>query len=178
MIVMKNQVQRCLVLMALLLPACAIGSRRRMRLRIIPGRSDHLLSQSNGAHIADPNFAFFWKGKYHLFFITSGGFAHVSSVDMERWRFHPNLPFGGLSGTMFLNRDGIPTMITKTDKIVLIRHWTMTWKSGPHRYRSSRRYGGSGWQHNQPLGSGYWVDNGVTYALFGYFPLDPTKEGR
>jgi hypothetical protein len=125
----------------------------------------HLLSQSKGEHVADPNFAFFWKGKYHLFFITSGGFAHVSSVDMVRWRFHPNLPFGGLSGTMFLNRDGIPTMITKTDKIVLISaldddlgKW-----STPVPIEPKIRPGqdGSIISHWDP---DIWVDNGVTYA--------------
>lgn len=184
---MKNQVQRCLVLMVLLLPACAFAAEpnevkgyQDYRNKLIADQTRpiyHLLSQSNGAHIADPNFAFFWKGKYHLFFITSGGFAHVSSVDMVHWRFHPNLPFGGLSGTMFLNRDGIPTMITKTDKIVLIsaldddlEKW-----STPVPIEPKIRPGqdGSIISHWDP---DIWVDNGVTYALFGYFPLDPTKE--
>jgi sucrose-6-phosphate hydrolase SacC (GH32 family) len=117
MIIMKNQMKRCLVLMALLSPACAFAAEPN-EVADHTRPIYHLLSQSKDEHVADPNFAFFWKGKYHPFYITGGGFAHVSSVDMVRWRFHPNLPFGGLSGTMFLNRDGIPTMITKTDKIL------------------------------------------------------------
>ncbi|MDA0906287.1 MAG: hypothetical protein O2874_08235, partial [Verrucomicrobia bacterium] len=31
----------------------------------------HLVSQDKRSHIADPNFAFYWKGRYHLYFIAA-----------------------------------------------------------------------------------------------------------
>ena len=40
---------------------------------------------------------------------------------MVHWRWHPNAPPAQLSGTMFLNKDGRPTVITRwADKIVLV----------------------------------------------------------
>jgi sucrose-6-phosphate hydrolase SacC (GH32 family) len=40
----------------------------------------HLVSQVKGSHIADPNFALYWKGRYHLFYITAR-----NSVTKKRW---------------------------------------------------------------------------------------------
>jgi hypothetical protein len=64
----------------------------------------HLVSQSKRSHIADPNFAFYWKGRYHLFYITvrngvtkKRNFAHVSSTDMVHWKHHPETNFNPLS---------------------------------------------------------------------------------
>ena len=80
----------------------------------------HLVSQDKRSHIADPNFAFYWKGRYHLYYIAARNlktkernFAHVSSTDMVNWQHHPETNFGGLSGTIFLSTEGVPTIIAK-----------------------------------------------------------------
>jgi beta-fructofuranosidase len=69
----------------------------------------------------DPNSAFFHKGRYHLHYIyeAAGGFAyaHVSSPDMVRWKWHPTTlepgftGHGMFSGTGFITKDGRPAMI-------------------------------------------------------------------
>ena len=80
----------------------------------------HLVSQSKRSHIADPNFAFYWKGRYHFYYIAARNlktkernFVHVSSTDMVHWKHHPETNFGGLSGTLFLSKEGVPTLIAK-----------------------------------------------------------------
>src|SRR6056300_146968 len=80
----------------------------------------HLVSQDKRSHIADPNFAFYWKGRYHFYYIAARNlktkernFAHVSSTDMVNWQHHPETNFGGLSGTIFLSTEGVPTIIAK-----------------------------------------------------------------
>ena len=69
----------------------------------------------------DPNCAFFWKGRYHLHYIYTHNdgfsFAHVSSDDMVRWKWHPTTltppktEHGMFSGTGFFTRDGRPAII-------------------------------------------------------------------
>jgi sucrose-6-phosphate hydrolase SacC (GH32 family) len=68
----------------------------------------------------DPNTIFFWKGRYHLFYIvgsTGVSYAHVSSEDMVRWRWHPTtlspttMGHGMFSGTGFLTKEGTPAII-------------------------------------------------------------------
>ena len=67
----------------------------------------HFASPEGVAHPFDPNGAIFWKGKYHLMYITSQknlevrkgtkgqpvseGFCwgHASSVNLLHWRIHP-----------------------------------------------------------------------------------------
>ena len=81
----------------------------------------HLVSQAKGSHIADPNFAFYWKGRYHLHYIYRNhlgfSFAHVSSEDMVHWTWHPTVlgpptvGHGMFSGTGFLTKDGRPAMV-------------------------------------------------------------------
>ena len=86
----------------------------RVRNRLIADHTRpiyHLISPESGAHVADPNFAIFWKGRYHLFFICSG-YAHVSSVDLIHWRWHPEFHGPLCSGGIFVNKDGRPTVIT------------------------------------------------------------------
>ncbi|MHC4564866.1 MAG: LamG-like jellyroll fold domain-containing protein, partial [Planctomycetota bacterium] len=69
----------------------------------------------------DPNPAFFYKGRYHLHYIYKNNhgfaFAHVSSKDMVRWKWHPtvlvgpNTGHGMFSGTGFFTKEGQPAMI-------------------------------------------------------------------
>jgi hypothetical protein len=69
----------------------------------------------------DPNPAYFYKGRYHLHYIYRNqygfAYAHVSSKDMVRWKWHPTVlipPFTGhgmFSGTGFFTLEGQPAMI-------------------------------------------------------------------
>ena len=79
----------------------------------------------------DPNPAFYYKGRYHLHYLyesAEGGLsmAHVSSLDMVHWKFHPtvlrpkNLGHGMLSGTGFFTKEGKPAIIYSDKKRVLI----------------------------------------------------------
>jgi len=75
----------------------------------------------SGAVPADPNPAFYHKGRYHLHYIYNHkdgfAFAHVSSTDMVHWVWHPTTltprttGHGMFSGTGFFTRDGVPAMI-------------------------------------------------------------------
>ena len=90
---------------------------RTFRNKLIADRTRptyHLVSPEGKIGPGDPNGAIYWKGRYHLHFIFPGGYAHVSSVDMVHWRWHPVTRLGSgrmNSGGCFLNKDGIPTMI-------------------------------------------------------------------
>ena len=74
-----------------------------------------------GSSPADPNPAFYYKGRYHLHYIyknsTGTVFAHVSSKDMVHWKWHPTVlgpkttGHGMYSGTGFFTRQGQPVMI-------------------------------------------------------------------
>ncbi|MCY2994469.1 MAG: GH32 C-terminal domain-containing protein [Planctomycetota bacterium] len=74
-----------------------------------------------GAIPADPNPAFYYKGRYHLHYIYNHkdgcAFAHVSSTDMVHWKWHPTTltpkttGHGMFSGTGFFTKDGAPAMI-------------------------------------------------------------------
>ena len=69
----------------------------------------------------DPNCAFFYKGRYHLHYIYRNrhgfAFAHVSSTDMVRWKWHPTVLVGPktghgmFSGTGFFTKKGQPAII-------------------------------------------------------------------
>ena len=75
----------------------------------------------SGAIPADPNPAFYYKGRYHLHYIYNHkdgcAFAHVSSTDMLHWKWHPTTltprttGHGMFSGTGFFTKDGTPAMI-------------------------------------------------------------------
>jgi len=139
----------------------------------------HLISQQAKSHIADPNFAFFWKGRYHLFYISGGaGFAHVSSADMVHWRHHPNTNFGGLSGTMFLNTDGTPTIIAKPGRLISLltpldddlEKWSEPVKINPVVKPGQDGSKISFWDPDA------WTEGNTTYAVFGVYPLTPEKE--
>jgi sucrose-6-phosphate hydrolase SacC (GH32 family) len=75
----------------------------------------------SGAIPADPNPAFYYKGRYHLHYIYNHkegcAFAHVSSTDMVHWKWHPTTltskttGHGMFSGTGFFTKEGRPAMI-------------------------------------------------------------------
>lgn len=82
----------------------------------------HLAHPGPGsAFPGDPNCALFYKGRYHLHYIYAHkdgfAFAHLSSQDLVRWRWHPTTltpPLTGhgmFSGTAFFTRDGRPAII-------------------------------------------------------------------
>jgi len=82
----------------------------------------HLAHPGPGrARPGDPNPAFDYKGRYHLHYIYNDGtgpvFAHVSSKDMVRWKWHPTVlkpsttGHGMYSGTGFFTKEGKPAMI-------------------------------------------------------------------
>lgn len=66
----------------------------------------------------DPNSAIHYKGRYHLHYIYRNragiSYAHVSSMDMVRWKWHPTVlvpqanRHGMFSGTAFLTKEGKP----------------------------------------------------------------------
>ena len=69
----------------------------------------------------DPNPAWFYEGRYHMHYIYLNPygfmFAHVSSIDMLHWQWHPTVlgppktGHGMFSGTGFFTREGQPVMI-------------------------------------------------------------------
>ena len=69
----------------------------------------------------DPNAGFYWKGRYHLFYIYEAqagvSWAHVSSTDMVHWKWHPTtltpatMGHGLFSGTGFFTKEGKPAII-------------------------------------------------------------------
>jgi sucrose-6-phosphate hydrolase SacC (GH32 family) len=71
----------------------------------------------------DANCAVYWRGRYHLFYILPGAdelddaFAHVSSDDLIRWRWHPPLlppdGHGMWSGG---------AVVTKDDRVAIVYH--------------------------------------------------------
>lgn len=82
----------------------------------------HLAHPGPGnAYPGDPNCVFDYKGRYHLHYIyrnrTGFVFAHVSSDDLVRWKWHttvlapPNTGHGMFSGTGFYTKDGKPAII-------------------------------------------------------------------
>ena len=79
--------------------------------------SYHLAHPAEGVATGDPNGAFYWKGRYHLFYIVGAervSWAHVSSEDMVRWKWHPTtltprkMGHSMFSGTGFFTKEGKP----------------------------------------------------------------------
>ena len=85
----------------------------------------HYVIPEGMAHPFDPNGAFYWKGRYHLFYIIQtvrpkpfyrgDAWAHISSHDLIHWKLHPtalkptdDTPERAIySGNMFLNKKGL-----------------------------------------------------------------------
>ncbi len=146
----------------------------------------HLVSQDKRSHIADPNFAFYWKGRYHLYYIAARNletkqrnFAHVSSTDMVHWQHHEETNFGGLSGTMFLSPDGVPTIIATPWGISILtpmddqrEQWEKlttvepTFGPGQDGSRMSEKH----WDPDA------WVIGDTTYVLITSHPLSPKSQ--
>lgn len=80
----------------------------------------HLVTPEGLCGPFDPNGAIFWKGRYHLMYIvqTEKGhcWAHVSSIDLLHWRYHPlalepgDGDKGIFSGGAALDKNGVPTI--------------------------------------------------------------------
>jgi beta-fructofuranosidase len=79
------------------------------------------LANSVKTDTGDPNCAFFWKGRYHLFIIEENEdgvcYAHFSSKDMLHWEKHPitlspvTMGHNMFSGTGFFTLKGEPAII-------------------------------------------------------------------
>ena len=98
----------------------------------------HLIAPEGHTGPSDTNGMIYWKGRYHLFYITQDTsaditrhcWAHVSSLDLVHWTHHPlaieplssdvdydyytsgpgAVKTGIYSGCAFLNREGVPTI--------------------------------------------------------------------
>jgi sucrose-6-phosphate hydrolase SacC (GH32 family) len=140
----------------------------------------HLISHLARAHCADPNFIFFWKGQYHLFYICEG-YAHVSSTDLLHWREHPAFHGPLCSGGIFVNKAGRPTAISTSawekGKPVLytalddeLDRWSapvaIDAKIAPSKDASKMVC----WDPD------IWTDGTTTYALQGNHPLIAGRE--
>src|SRR5262249_48739407 len=98
--------------------ADSLDAYRAFRQRLLADRTRplyHIVAPEGRAWPADPNGAIYWKGQYHLHFIFGRDWAHVSSVDMVHWRWHPptHLGAGMNSGGWFLYKKGVPTILFK-----------------------------------------------------------------
>ena len=80
---------------------------------------------------ADPNGAFYYKGRYHLHYLYPSeegglGMIHVSSRDMVHWKFHPTalrpakLGHPVLSGTGFFTKERTPALIYSDNQDIMI----------------------------------------------------------
>ena len=139
----------------------------------------HVLSRKSHWHVADPSYMFFWKSRYHMFFLE-GGYEHISSPDMVHWTWHPKTNFGGCSGTMFLNTDGVPTIVTANDGIAFyiplddnLNKWTVLTrlydksKSSIVTYKPGEPRDISVWDPDA------WTEGETTYLVMGEHPLIP-----
>jgi len=132
----------------------------------------------------DPNCAFFWKGRYHLHYIYTHqdgfSFAHVSSDDMVRWKWHPTTltppktGHGMFSGTGFYTKDGRPAIIyhgegSGRNQIAVALDDDLEKWSDPMPVEPVVRPDQDGstianWDPDA------WIDNGHYYALSGGSP--------
>ena len=177
--------------MALLLPVCAFAAEpnevkgyQDYRNKLIADHTRptyHLISPLPGHHCADPNYAIFWKGRYHLMFISHGGMAHVSSVDMVHWRWHRNMSGPLCSGGIIVNKDGRPMLIS-----------TSAWNNGKPVLFTALDDELDTWSQPIPVevkvqpgqdvskmvcwDPEIWVDGDTTYAVQGVHPLIIGKE--
>ena len=105
----------------------------------------------------------------------SGGYAHVSSIDMVHWRWHPPLrmPHGMNSGGCFLSKEGVPVLIYSgraPARNYLAVGWTRRWRRGPRPIRSSRGSVRIRTAARSVLGPDGWLEGDTYYAIFGGHP--------
>jgi len=164
-----------------------VGAYRSFRKRLIADRSRptyHLVNPEGRAFPADPNCAIYHKGLYHLHYIVDDGggcsYAHVSSADMVHWRWHPlslspqTMGHGMFSGTCFLNKEGIPTIIyhgyqSERNQIAIaaddeLDHWNAPCAIEP-RIRP-----GQDDSHIAHWDPDCWLEGDTYYAIFGGTP--------
>ena len=166
--------------------ATEVECYRRFRKKLIADRTRptyHLVNPEGPERSNDPNCAIYWKGKYHLHYIYQDGgpaYAHVSSPDMLHWQWHrltlsPDMVGHGMfSGTAFLNKDNVPTIIyhgkfSERNQLAFamddeLEEWDLIHPIDP-KIRSDQD--GSLISHWDPDG---WVEGDTTYALFGDYP--------
>ena len=150
----------------------------------------HLAHPGPGTAVpGDPNPAFFWKGRYHLHYIYKDresrrkengrdlgpDWAHVSSEDMVRWKWHPTvlgpktMGHGMFSGTGFFTKEGKPGIIYhgKTSN----RNWISYAMDDKLDQWSKPELVLPNDKDGQPVTSmpyfdpDLWINNGVYYAL-------------
>jgi sucrose-6-phosphate hydrolase SacC (GH32 family) len=139
----------------------------------------HLVAPEGRAWPADPNGAIYWKGRYHLHFIFGRDWAHLSSVDMVHWRWHPptRLGSGGMnSGGCFLNKEGIPTIIyndygVQKNQLASaadddLEQWSTAWPIEPTVRPGQDGKLISTWDPDA------WFEGDTYYALFGGHPYE------
>ena len=169
-------------------PIDEIQVYRAFRNKLIEDRTRptyHLINPE-GPMVApgDPNGAIFWKGRYHLHFIFPGGYAHVSSIDMVHWRWHPMTQLGSgrmNSGGCFVNSDGVPTMIYNDSGHGNINHLAFARDDDLEQWSEAVRIewttpegvDGSKISNWDPDG---WVEGDTNYALFGRHPFEGGTE--
>ena len=168
-------------------PMDELLAHRAFRNKLIADRTRptyHLVCPEGKASPADPNGAIYWKGRYHLHFIFPGGYAHVSSLDMVHWRWHPMTRLGSgrmNSGGCFLNSDGIPTMIYNDSGLGDINQMAVAldddlenWSPAyPVKWNIRPGQDGSKVSNWDPDG---WLEGRTHYALFGRHPFQGGTE--
>ncbi|MCP4640835.1 MAG: hypothetical protein GY851_10395, partial [bacterium] len=99
-----------------------VGAAREFRMAMLadPHRpAYHFVAPEGRCAPFDPNGAFFWKDRYHLYYIyqDSGHFwGHASTSDLLHWRHHPPALGPGegdegiFSGGAFIDDDGVATI--------------------------------------------------------------------
>ncbi len=132
----------------------------------------------------DPNCAFFWKGRVHLHYIYRNDdgfvFAHVSSEDMVRWKWHPTTltpsftEHGMFSGTGFFTKEGTPAIIyhgegSGRNQIAVaqddqLEKWSKPWKLEPRIQPGQDGSKIANWDPDA------WIDGDHYYALSGGSP--------
>ncbi len=123
-----------------------------------PHRPRYHLSSPIGT-LHDPGGFAYWKGKYHLFYISPGGKGHAVSEDMVHWKDRARIPgIAGLTGQMQVTENEAWLSFARgTNGVYLARSkdpdlssWT-TWKalSGDELQAD----------HSTPIDSFFWQED-------------------
>ena len=65
-------------------------------------------------------FPFYTKGRWHLFSMSEGCFAHSSSDDLVHWKQHPGTPFKGATGTVVEHDGRYYMFFTNSDQSIFL----------------------------------------------------------